>query len=298
MKRYLLTIFALFALLLTGCANLNEVAYLSDAPRDSATTILHYYTSTIHPGDQLYIYVSSGTPESVIPFNEETNRHALQLSDNQIAARQLQQTKDANTALISKLSSLGSGLSSSTAVGYPVQQDGTILFPVLGRIDAAGLTDASLALHLQQRLINEGYVTDPLVTIRRLNFRVAVIGEVAVPQEIHVQGDRLTILEALAICGDLTMDGMRTNVGILREVEGRATLGRIDLTSRQLFDSPYYYLQPNDIVYIEPTRHKKQTAIHDDVFRQDFSSYVGIGTSVIRAANMIWNSYSRQQRRQ
>lgn len=255
----------------SSCYHTKNLAYVSDAERDSAQVILNNYTATIHPGDQLYIYVSSQTPESVIPFNEETNKRVSSLAGSGNAA-----TQTANRALQAK------------TTGYNVSDDGYIIFPVLGKILAAGLTRDSLAHLIEHRLLSEGQVTDPVVEVKMMNFRVAVIGEVKSPRELHLTNDRITIFEALAMCGDITMDGKRTNVGVLREVDGVVTLGEIDLTSKELFNSPYYYLQQNDIVYVEPTKKKKRLATRDP----NIPSYIRFGTSMTNfALIMIYSRY-------
>lgn len=237
----------------SSCYHTKELAYVSDAERDSAQVILNNYTATIHPGDQLYIYVSSQTPESVIPFNEETNKGSESIGVN----------------------------------GYNVADDGCIIFPVLGKIPAIGLTRDSLAHVIEHRLLSEGQVTDPVVEVKMMNFRVAVIGEVKAPQELHLTSDRITIFEALAMCGDITMDGKRTNVGVLRETNGVVTLGEIDLTSKELFNSPFYYLQQNDIVYVEPTKKKKRLATRDP----NISSYISLSATTVSFLLGLYNIY-------
>ena len=235
------------ALLFSSCYHTKDLAYVSDAERDSAQAIINAYTSSIHSGDQLYIYVSSQTPESVIPFNEETNKKADESS--------------------------GDGL----VTGYFVSEDGYITFPVLGKIKAEGISRDSLAHEIEHRLLSEGQVTDPIVEVKMMNFRVAVIGEVQSPQELHLESERLTIFEALAMCGDITMDGKRTNVGVVRETDGVVTVGEIDLTSKEVFNSPYYYLRQNDIVYIEPTKKKKRTATRNP----NIPSYISLSVATI-----------------
>ncbi len=261
---------ALSIVLFTSCYHTKELAYVSDAERDSAQVILNNYTATIHPGDQLYIYVSSQTPESVIPFNEETNKSVSALAGSGNAAAQT-----ANLTLQAK------------STGYNVSDDGYIIFPVLGKILAAGLTRDTLAHVIEHRLLSEGQVTDPVVEVKMMNFRVAVIGEVKYPKELHLTSERITIFEALAMCGDITMDGKRTNVGVLRETDGIVILGEIDLTSKELFNSPYYYLQQNDIVYVEPTKKKKRLATRNP----KIPIYISFGTSMTRFALMIYNRY-------
>ena len=268
----ILMVLVSIAMFFSSCYHTKELAYVSDAERDSAQVILNNYTATIHPGDQLYIYVSSQTPESVIPFNEETNKSVSTLAGSGNTAAQT-----ANRALQAK------------TIGYNVSDDGYIIFPVLGKILAVGLTRDSLAHLIEHRLLSEGQVTDPVVEVKMMNFRVAVIGEVNVPRELHLTSDRITIFEALAMCGDITMDGKRTNVGVLREADGVVTLGEIDLTSKELFNSPYYYLQQNDIVYVEPTKKKKRLATRDP----NIPSYITLSASTASLLLNIYNRYTR-----
>lgn len=260
-----------FAFLLSSC-HTKEIAYISDAQRDSAREILSVYSATILPGDQLYIYVASKTPESVIPFNQET--HNLVLESNKL--EYLDTTHRAVTDQ-SQSNIQQEGWEKKTEVtGYLVSEKGTINFPILGQIPVVGLTQDSLRHYLENRLRNEGYVLDPIVTTDLLNFRVIVIGEVRNPQQIHVPGTRLTILEAIAICGDLTDYAQRDKVVIVRSENGQQIFGEIDLTKREMLDSPYYYLHNNDIVYIEPTNKRKRASDRND----DMPRYIAIGVSV------------------
>ena len=263
-------------ILLTACGASREYAYISDAERDSAQAIISTFASTIHPGDQLYIYVASQTPESVIPFNEETNKTATSMAGVPI--------KPAGENIVD---------------GYRVSQAGTISFPVLGTIPAAGMTRDSLAHDIEERLRDGGYVNDPIVTISLMNFRVAVVGEVKQPQELHVTGERLTIFEALAMCGDVTIHGLRNNVAVIRQVSSEGSqfstinpqdsnntgeVGVIDLTSKDIFNSPYYYLQQGDIVYVEPDAHQKRFASRDPNIPQ----YISL---TVASARLLANLY-------
>ena len=129
---------------------------------------------------------------------------------------------------------------------------------------------------IRQQLEQADLVNDPTVTCELMNFRVSVIGEVAKPDQIHVDGNRLTLLEALAIAGDLTIYGQRENVTIVRETNGQYQVGQVDLTSKTLFESPFYYLQQNDVVYVEPNDKKKKEYGHNDYLMQ----YIGMGVGV------------------
>ena len=234
-----------------GCRE-PEKAYLVDAPRNVEMPITNTYDATIYPDDQLYIYVGSRTPEAVKDFNEETNRTTASMRTS--GNRSLQ--------------------------GYLVSQSGDIIFPVLGRLHVEGLTYDQLRREIEGRLIQGRYVKDPVVTVELLNFHVTIIGEVKVPQMIHFQGNRLTIFEALAQCGDVTMDGLRDNVLLLRQKGNTTLVDTLDLTSKDILNSPYYYLQQNDIIYVEPTPKKRRKAWRDE----DWPQYISIGSSALRMA--------------
>lgn len=274
MKRVLnrVLLISLMAFLSVSCRQSQELAYISDAQRDSAQAILSNYASTIHPGDQLYIYVYSQTPESAVPFNEESRTFAAEMSRN------VDGGKVGDVAHTAKVRQTD---------GYLVTEEGFITFPVLGKLMAAGLTQDSLAHAIERYLVEGGYINDPIVTISPLNFRVSVIGEVKRPRELHVTGNRLTILEAIAMCGDLTTYGLRENVTILREVDGTTTPIEINLTSKTLFDSPAYYLQHNDIVYVEPNNKRKRRADYNP----NIVSYVRLGGSLLRTVYVFTRRY-------
>lgn len=242
------------------------MAYISDAERDSAQQILTSYANTIHPGDQLYIYVNSEIIESVIPFNQETHIVALEMNrmnPSNIPASANQRKSYLRTKR-------------AEVAGYLVDENGFISFPVIGKVQTGGISYDSLQNLLQNKLIIGGYVLDPVVTVSPMNFRVSVIGEVRVPKELHVTGERLTIFEALAMCGDVTDSGMRTNVIVMREKHGELTPIQVDLTKKTIFNSEVYYLQQNDIVYVEPTLAKKRRA----ELNQNWPKYVSLGFSV------------------
>ena len=266
MKPHLFIIIsALF--MLASCHTSQELAYISDAQRDSAQAILTTYNTTIHPGDQLYIYVYSQNPEAAMSFNQETHAYTVELSQaaNRDTVRNRHLLQMAETTKQNK---------SYQVPGYLVDQDGTITFPILGKMVVAGLTQDSLSNKIQQMLIRGGYLLDPVVTVTPMNFRVSVVGEVRRPQEIHVTGDRLTILEAI------TMDGQRENITVMRDVNGVSTPINVDITKKTLFDSQVYYLQTNDIVYVEPNKLKKRKATRDEMWPRYAVFWVSLASAV------------------
>ena len=241
--------------LFCGCKSQQEYAYFSDVPRNTEFPIAQTYSATVFAGDRLHIDVYSQTPESTQPFNQEVVR----VGDSRFVQDTLHAT---NTR------------------GYLVGTDGTITFPLLGLLPVEGLTLDSVS-HLIERRLKEGhYVDDALVTTKVMNFSVTVVDEVANPSQLHSDGTRLTIFEALAQCGDVTMDGMRTNVVVVRKGLNGETVDSVDLTRPEVLNSPYYYLQQNDIVYVQPTEKKKKTAYRDE----DWPQYLNFGVQAVRFA--------------
>ena len=219
------SVFSLFMIgLLAGCATRKDVVYLQDVAPLMQMTVPTNYEMSIYRDDVLGISVSSKEQELVMPFN-------LPLVSYQLGAVYTTQQR---------------------ILGYLVDTNGEIDFPILGRIHAEGLTRMQLTNLIKNRLIKEDLVKDPIVTIQFLNFKISVMGEVNRPGEFSITSDRITLLEALSKAGDLTIYGKRDRVAVIRERGGKQTILLHDLRSADIFQSPCYYLQQNDIVYVEP----------------------------------------------
>lgn len=251
-KRLLLPLLAMLAL--ASCrSSYQEIAYIHDAPRDSAMAIHGEFSKGIQANDLLSIYIESEEPLSTVQFNQETNKIAV----------------SANGAILNP--------NTNNVSGYLVNNDGDIIFPVLGKIHVEGLTHNELAAMLEKRLVDEGHIRDPRVTVKLMNFKVCVLGDVAKPGELLVTGERLTIFEALSMVGDLTIYGQRYNVTVVREENGQRIVGEIDLSSKDVFNSPYYYLHQNDVVYVEPNMRRKKLAARDP----NLVSYISSAVSIV-----------------
>ena len=218
----------------TACVQHKELisfpqeAFLSQSPEE----ILNSLTIRIQPEDLLYITVHSFDMEAARPFNmERPGGNGLQQNPNPATLELFE--------------------------GYFVDNDGKIDFPVLGSIEVDSLTLEEAKHKLTEAI--RPYLKDAVVNIRFLNFRVTVTGEVNLPSSYRVNGRRLTVLEAIGRAGDLTAYANRTNVLVIREQEGKRSYGRLDLTSTSVFESPYFYLQQNDVVYVEPIQAKTAT---------------------------------------
>lgn len=149
----------------------------------------------------------------------------------------------------------------TNTMGYLVDNSGDIIHHRLGVIHAEGLTKNELAAEIKKRLtVPVELLKDPTVIIRIINFKVTVLGQVGREGIISVSGERLTVFEAIGLAGGITDFGKKTNLKIVREINGTRETGFIDLSSKEVFDSPYYYMQQNDIVFVEPTSQKFKEA--------------------------------------
>ncbi|MBR1766550.1 MAG: polysaccharide biosynthesis/export family protein [Bacteroidales bacterium] len=254
-------------LLLASCREQQELAYFKDAPRDVETKQSGSFSKGIQTNDLLYIYVESRAPEATVRFNQETNKIAV----------------DGGVVM---------NPGNNAVSGYLVNNDGDIIFPVLGRIHVVGKTHAQLATEIEQRLVSEGHILDATVTVKLMNFKVSVLGEVSRPGQIVATGERLTIFEALSMVGDLTIFGQRHNVTVVREENGTRVVGELDLTSQEVFESPYYYLHQNDVVYVEPNMKKKRTSDRDPIVL----SYISSAVSIVSVAASVFYYYLLSKR--
>lgn len=249
---------AMGMMLFASCGPSQELAYFKEAPRNEEAEQDGQFSKGIQTNDLLYIYVESRAPEATVRFNQETNKIAI----------------DGGVVM---------NPGGSAVTGYLVNNEGDIIFPVLGRLHVLGKTHAQLAAEIEQKLVSEGHILDATVTVKLMNFKVSVLGEVRQPGQIEASGERLTIFEALSMVGDMTIYGQRHNVTVVREENGNRIVGEIDLTSKDVFDSPYYYLHQNDVVYVEPNMKQKRNAERDPMTLSYISSVVSI-VSVLTSA--------------
>jgi polysaccharide export outer membrane protein len=214
-----------------SCSNTKNIVYLGEIKDSNVKSPYKATESKIQASDLLSINVSSLNPQASAIFN----------APNESAT---------NTNMASQY-----GLT----VGYLVNDSGFIQFPFLGAVKAEGLTKSQLNKELVRQLTEKKLLIDPIITIRHLNFRVSVLGEVTRPGVFTVPNEKISILEALGMAGDLTMYGLRNNVLLIREDgRGQKEIRRIDLGSKELLSSPYYYLRSNDVIYVEPSKNKVQ----------------------------------------
>jgi polysaccharide export outer membrane protein len=222
--------------LFTSCVNSKKVLYFNNIQDTTFNNTLATVEPAIQVNDLLNISVTSLNPEATMVFNSP------------------------NVTMPVTASSTGTtptgGYGTPQLMGYLVNSDGTIKFPVLGTVKAAGLTKRQLEGVLTDSLVNRKLLVEPIVTARFLNFRVTVLGEVARPTTLNVANERISILEAVGLAGDLTIYAKRDNVLLIREIGDKKIVKRLDLSSNEILSSPYYYLKTNDVVYVEPRKEK------------------------------------------
>ena len=233
---------------LFSCYSVKKIVYfsnLSDTGKVYIQDSIQRFQARIQPGDLLDIYVSSMSATASAPFN------------------------------LGNVPTTPTDAGAATAVttgatpqrGYLVDQDGNIDYPYLGRIRVAGSGTTALRDTLEARL--QLYLTQPSVNVRFLNYKITILGEVARPANYSITSERVTVMDALGMAGDLTIYGRRENILVIREVNGHREFARLNLSSSDVFQSPYYFLKQNDIVYVEPGRAK--IASSDDRLTRNIS---------------------------
>lgn len=229
---------AAIVLVMTACVSNKEMIYIQGADQiyHNPKAIKNSYGLIIQPDDQLAISVSSRNPELISIFDTQT------LIGGGVSA-------SANAASVN----------TQAGVAYfYVDKEGYITFPEFGRIHAAGRTVNQLSKEIQDRMINEKFIKDAIVTTRIMSFKVTVLGDVKNPGVQSYTGERLTLLEALGRAGDLNSSAVRTNILVVREEDGKRVSYKVDLTKPEsVFASPAYYLQQNDLVYVESNKSVK-----------------------------------------
>jgi len=211
----------------------------------------------IQNNDLLSITVSSLNPEASAVFNQPGGANNNSSNNSQPTA------------------------TTTPANGYLVDGEGNIQFPFLGTFKASGMTKDELKDKLTKALVDKKLLVDPIITVRFLNFKVTVLGEVAHPTVVTVPSERITLLEALGLAGDLTIYAQRDNVLVIRDEDGKKLTHRLNLNSTELFSSPYYYLQSNDVVYVEPNKAKVASTGRAQTWLPIIFSALSLGVIVV-----------------
>ncbi len=229
--RYKVAAFFLIAsMVLTSCVSRQHLVYVNDIDKAKSYGTSTDYEAILQPDDILSIWVSADDPVIAAPYN-------LQDVSNNSDPKGLK--------------------------AYLIDKEGYIDFPGIGKVKLGGLKHTEATNNLIMTLSQ--YIKNPQVNLRIFNFKFSVLGEVNKPGVYDVQGERVTLLEALSSAGDLTLYGKRKNILVIRELDGKKTYNRVDITNSDFLNSPFYYLSQNDVVYVEPN----QTRLNSSVIGPD-----------------------------
>ena len=270
-------VFYILCLMMTGmlafnsCSSSKEVVYFQDLrPGESEIKLPEVQPITVRPEDKISILVNSRDQELTNLFNLP------------YVTKRLGQP------------ALKNGISGSTndqgVSGYTVDAEGNIDFPVLGKVHVEGMQRGEIAETIKNELVNKNLVKDPVVTVEFMNLSVSVMGEVNNPGRFSIDRDRITILDALSLAGDLTIYGNRSKVLVLREENGVQRTYGIDLTSGEyVYTSPAYYLQQNDLVYVEPNAVRaRQSTVNGNNVRST-SFWISLASLLTSIGILIFN---------
>lgn len=230
MSRFFLIIqFSVSVVIFSSCSNQRKMTYFPGLNDTTIHLVNKDFEPVIQKGDILYVGVTSADPISSAAFNSSN----IQPSQNPAG---------------------GTNFSQNVTSGLLVNSDGTIMVQNLGKIYVLGRTKGEVTNEIQKALLP--YLKDPVVNIRFMNYRVTVLGEVNKPSTIPVSNERISVLEAIGLAGDLTIYGKRDDILYIHENEGKKEFHRINLNDNSLFKSPYFYLQSNDVLYVTPNKSK------------------------------------------
>ena len=249
------------AVVICGCSAVERTVYLQDVANNSSIKAVPEEQIRIKPHDRLTIVVSSKDPELAAPFNATSSYNSL--SSNPMG------------------SSTANGASSLQV--RTVDENGVLYIPIIGNIYCAGKTRSDLSAEIAQKIINGGYISDAVVNIQFVDMKIFVLGEVSKPGQYDITRDHVTILEALAMAGDMTIYGARDNIAVVRECGGKNIVTRLDIRSAECFASPCYYLEQNDIVIVSPNKSRAATAR----INQNRSFWVSLASTAISLATLL-----------
>lgn len=234
-------------LFLASCKTSEKILYFQDVSVNSPEPIGTSRDITVQPLDQISIVVNSKDPQLAALFNLVRPQ-------------------------------AGSGGAGSGPLGYTLDAEGNIDFPILGTLHIAGMTKGQIATLIKQRLMAENLIKDPVVTVEFMNLYFSVLGEVKSPGKYTITKDRVTLLEALSMAGDLTITGRRDGILVIREEGGERVTHWVDIRSKDLFDSPVYHLKQNDVVYVQPNKVRAGQSTLNENNVKSVSLWISLGS--------------------
>jgi len=244
---------------MVSCKTHEKLVYFQDgvSANDSSKATISQYKTVLKKDDLLAIIVTGDDPEAAIPFNLPTAMGA----------------GAANSGYVS---------GNTERVGYLIDENGAITMPFLGAVQLSGLSRSEAISYIQKRLAL--YINHPIVSVQILNYKITVLGDVKNPGTFKVPNERITLLEAIGLAGDLNITGSRKNVLVIRDHDGVKEEYRIDLTASALFSSPVYYLEQNDMVYVEPNGTAR---LRSSLFLTSTGLFISLTSLIITTISII-----------
>lgn len=256
--KHLNLLILLVAILFVGCNAQQRVLYIQDVESGAEIEIPENFQIRIKPLDQLTIIVNSKNPELALPFNSASTYTGLSKGVN-------------------------STVSSSSLQVFTVDNDGYITLPIIGQVKCDGMTRAELQSEIEKKIIESNYIADPQVNVRFANLQISVLGEVTRPGRYDIKNDKVTLFDALAMAGDMTIYGNRENVAVIREIDGKNIITKLDIRSSEIFSSPCFYLEQNDIVLVSPNKYRAASA----EINQNRSFWISLASTGISFATLL-----------
>lgn len=263
MKKFInLTLMAVAIVCLSSCVSSKKIIYFqhSDVVFEQAQEIMQKYQMRLKPADQVLIKVTCDNPELLEVFNLDVTIG----SGNRTGSNM----------------SYGSTGSMGSVYGYNVDNNGNLILPMLGEVNVRNMTCDEAAVAIENKIKEKNIIKEPDVTVRLLNARVAVLGAVKNPHVVSLTSERNTVLDVLSQCGDVSDQALRKNVTLYREEDGKRTMYNLDLTEADIFESPAFYVQQNDVIYIQPNKSQ-------NVKSSAFTTFLSVAGSVISALASI-----------
>ena len=256
--KHLNLLILLVAILFVGCNAQQRVLYIQDVESGAEIEIPENFQIRIKPLDQLTIVVNSKNPELALPFNSASTYTGLSKGVN-------------------------STVSSSSLQVFTVDNEGYITLPIIGQVKCDGMTRAELQSEIEKKIIESNYIADPQVNVRFANLQISVLGEVTRPGRYDIKNDKVTLFDALAMAGDMTIYGNRENVAVIREIDGKNIITKLDIRSSEIFSSPCFYLEQNDIVLVSPNKYRAASA----EINQNRSFWISLASTGISFATLL-----------
>lgn len=258
-----LYILLISCMLLVGCNSTKEVAYLQNLDINKQESISASKGITIQPKDVLSIIVSCKDAELAAMFNLPVVSYQT------------------NSEIVSSTGG------TQQLLGYAVDENGEIKLPVLGKMKVAGMTRWEVQEKIKSELKSRELLKDMVVTVEFRNFKISILGEVKNPGSYSIEGDKVNVLEAISMAGDLTIYGLRDQVYVIREEGGERTVYRLNLKSAEVFQSPAYYLKQNDVVYVQPNKVRAGESNLNENSMKSIGIWISIASLLTTVATLV-----------